>query len=340
MGVYNILIGNVYVQRTAALAPMAGLGDSAFRCLCKRFGASYMVGEMVSAKGISYNSSKTLDLLCVNDEERPVAIQLFGADPDTLAQAAREAMAYSPDVIDINMGCPAPKISGGGGGAALMRDPPLAGRITRAVVNAVPVPVTVKFRKGWDSESVNAVDFARRMEDNGAAALTIHGRTREQFYSLCADWDIIAAVKQAVMIPVIGNGDCTTASDIVRMYGYTGCDLVMVGRGALGNPWIFSQARELILDGTTPKPPCARERMEVMLRHFEAICANKGEARAMREARRHAGYYLRGFHKAASLRRMAGMLTTLDDARELARYALELAESAGGADTIQWEDDV
>lgn len=316
-------IKNVYIARTAALAPMAGLGDTAFRQVCKELGACYLVSEMASAKGLEFDARKTQSLLGIRDEERPIAVQLFGSDPATLAAAAKKAMAYSPDVIDINMGCPAPKIAGGGGGASLMRDPALAGRITRAVSSAVPVPVTVKFRKGWDAQSVNAVDFARRMEENGAAAVTIHGRTREQFYAPRADWDIIAAVKQAVSIPVIGNGDCTCAEDIARMYDYTKCDLVMVGRGALGHPWIFAQARALLMDGERLPDPTPERRMEIMLHHLELLCMYKGEGRGMHEARRHASYYLKGLKGAASLRRQAGTLCTLADARAFASAVLD-----------------
>ena len=227
-------IGNVEINGYAALAPMAGVADRAFRELCVDFGAAYVVGEMVSSKGITYNSEKSYELLELSEKERPAAVQLFGYEPEVMAKAAEFAMRYKPDIIDINMGCPAPKIAGNGSGAALMKDPALCGEIVRAVAGAVNVPVTVKIRKGWDKNSVNAVEVAGICEDAGAAAITVHGRTREQQYMPSADWDIIKAVKKAVSIPVIGNGDIVTAGDAARMFEYTNCDLVMVGRGALG----------------------------------------------------------------------------------------------------------
>ena len=214
-------IGSLELKRTAALAPMAGVADSAFRQICKEFGACYLVGEMASAKGMHYSDKKTARLLTVREQERPIAVQLFGDEPEILAEAARKALAFQPDVIDINMGCPAPKVAGNGGGSALMKNPALAARITEAVVRAVDLPVTVKFRKGWDDQSVNAVEFARAIEQSGAAAVTVHGRTRQQYYAPPVDLDIIAAVKQAVSIPVIGNGDCIDLPSVMKMYEYT-----------------------------------------------------------------------------------------------------------------------
>ena len=315
-------IGNLEIKRTAALAPMAGVADSAFRRICKQFGAAYLVGEMASAKGMHYSDRKTAELLGVSDEERPVAVQLFGDDPELIAEAAKKALDYRPDVIDLNMGCPAPKIAGNGGGSALMKNPALAGRITEAVVRAVPLPVTVKFRKGWDDEHVNAVEFARVMEESGAAALTVHGRTRQQFYSPPVDLDIIAAVKAAVSIPVIGNGDCIDLQSVLYMYDYTKCDLVMIGRGALGSPWLFRQVGRYFEDGSIlPAPPLA-ERMEVMLRHLKLICENKGERQGMREARKHAAWYMKGMRGAAAFRRRSGELCTYEDAVRLASDVL------------------
>ncbi|WP_195276636.1 tRNA dihydrouridine synthase DusB [Anaerotruncus rubiinfantis] len=317
-------IGNLEIKRTAALAPMAGVADSAFRRICKQFGAAYLVGEMASAKGMHYSDRKTAELLGVSDEERPVAVQLFGDDPELIAEAAKKALDYRPDVIDLNMGCPAPKIAGNGGGSALMKNPTLAGKITEAAVKAVDLPVTVKFRKGWDNEHVNAVEFGRIMQESGAAALTVHGRTREQFYAPPVDLDIIAAVKAAVSIPVIGNGDCDSIQSVINMYDYTKCDLVMIGRGALGNPWIFRQVDQFLADGTVLPLPPLEERMAVMLRQFSLACEQKGEYGAMREARKHAAWYMKGVRGAASLRRQAGTLCTLADARALAEEALRL----------------
>ena len=315
-------LGTLTIPSTAALAPMAGVGDAAFRRICKQFGAAYLVGEMASSKGMHYSNRKTAELLGVSDEERPIAVQLFGDDPAIMAEAARRALEFGPDVIDLNMGCPAPKVAGNGGGCALMKNPLLAGRITEAVAKAVPIPVTAKFRKGWDEEHVNAVEFARIQQESGAAAVTVHGRTRQQFYAPPVDLDIIAAVKAAVSIPVIGNGGCIDVQSVKKMYDYTKCDLVMVGQGALGRPWLFAQLDAYFTRGELlPEPPLA-QRMEVMLQQCALACSLKGEGQAMREARKHAGWYMKGMRGAAEFRRRAGQLTTLEDARVLARDVL------------------
>ena len=321
-------IGTISIPRTAALAPMAGVADRAFRELCRDYGSAVSVGEMVSAKGLCYGDRKSGELLVLGEAERPGAVQLFGDDPDILAEAARRARAWRPDWIDLNMGCPAPKITGSGAGSALMKDPEKAGRIVRAVADAVPLPVTVKFRKGWDAAHVNAVEFARICEANGAAALTVHGRTREQMYQPGADWDIIRAVKAAVAIPVIGNGDVTDAESAAAMYAATGCDLVMVGRAALGRPWVFRQIERYLADGTLLPDPPLEERMAVLLRHAELAIRYKGEGTAMREIRRHAFAYMKGVRGGADFRRRAGLVSSLEELRTLADELINSTENS------------
>ena len=321
-------IGTISIPRTAALAPMAGVADRAFRELCRDYGSAVSVGEMVSAKGLCYGDRKSGELLVLGEAERPGAVQLFGDDPDILAEAARRALAWRPDWIDLNMGCPAPKITGSGAGSALMKDPEKAGRIVRAVADAVPLPVTVKFRKGWDAAHVNAVEFARICEANGAAALTVHGRTREQMYQPGADWNIIRAVKAAVAIPVIGNGDVTDAESAAAMYAATGCDLGMVGRAALGRPWVFRQIERYLADGTLLPDPPLEERMAVLLRHAELAIRYKGEGTAMREIRRHAFAYMKGVRGGADFRRRAGLVSSLEELRTLADELINSTENS------------
>lgn len=315
--------GGVEITGKAALAPMAGVADRAFRRICVEYGAAYVVGEMVSSKGLNFGDRKSAELLELGEEERPAAVQLFGDDPEQMARAARLAMAVQPDAIDINMGCPAPKIAGNHCGSALMREPELCRRIVRAVAEAVEVPVTAKIRKGYGRDEVNAVEVAQACAAGGAAAITVHGRTREQMYAPPVDWEIIRRVKEAVDIPVIGNGDVTSAAQAATLYEQTGCDLVMVGRGALGAPWLFAQINAYLQEGRVlPDPPVAK-RMAVLLRQISLAVEYKGERVAMREARKHAAWYMRGLRGAAGLRARAGTLETFDDLRRLCEAVMQ-----------------
>ncbi len=312
-----IYIGNVRIEKTAALAPMASVADRAYRLMAKEYGAAYVVGEMASCKGLCYSDRKTAELLSVTEEERPMAVQLFGAEPDFMAGAVKIAEKFNPEIIDINAGCPMPKIVGGGAGSALMKTPQLFGEVVAAAVAATELPVTVKIRKGWDDSSVNAVEMAKIAEQNGAAAVAVHGRTKDQLYSGKADWDIIRAVKQAVSIPVIGNGDVTTPEECRRMYDYTGCDLVMIGRGSYGRPWLFGQIKDYF-EGRAVRPePSFEEKLAIMRRHITLLVKDKGESVGMKEARRHASWYLKGMTGAARFRNLCGTLNTFEDLERL-----------------------
>lgn len=310
-------IGNIELPKTAALAPLAGVADRAMREISREYGACWTVGEMTSSKGLSFGSKKSAELLQISEAERPTAVQLFGSEPETMAQAAEMAMEYAPEAIDINFGCPVPKVAGNGGGSALMKDPELAGRIVEAVVKAVKLPVTVKFRAGWDSEHINAVEFAKICEDAGAAALTVHGRTRMQMFAPPVDLEIIRLVKEAVSIPVIGNGDVDSPEAAKRMYDETGCDLVMVGRAAMGNPWLFRRIERYMQTGELLPEPTPEERMTVLKRHVELLCKYKGEYVGMREARKHSSWYIKGMHGAAEFRRECGEITAPEDLERL-----------------------
>ena len=312
-------IGNIEIDSlSAGLAPMAGVADRAFRELCVDYGASYVVSEMVSSKGLTMCDRKSKSLLLLSDKERPAAAQIFGSDPEIMAKSAIECLAFSPDVIDINMGCPAPKIAGNGGGAALMKDPVLAQKIMKSVKDAVDIPVTVKIRLGWDSDSINCIEMAKRAEEAGIDAITVHGRTRAQMYSPPVDLSMIAKVKQSVSIPVIANGDIVDGISACRMIEETNCDYLMVGRGALGRPWVFSQIRAYLKNEVIlPEPPLS-ERMRVMVKHIKTICEYKGEKAGIREARKHAAWYIKSVKGAASYRQQVGMLESIEQLEELA----------------------
>lgn len=310
-------IGNLKFDHIAFLAPMAGIADRAFRELCVQHGAAYTVTEMVSSKGLTMGDKKSAQLLTIGSE-RPCGAQIFGDDPETMAQAAKKCLAFSPEIIDINMGCPAPKIASNGGGASLMKNPQLAYEITKAVAEAVPVPVTVKIRKGWDDDSINAVQMASLAEKAGAAAVTVHGRTKEQMYSGKVDYDIIAEVKKAVSIPVIGNGDITDEQSATMMMEKTNCDAIMIGRGALGNPWLFSRINAYFDECRVLPPPTITQKMVTMLGHVQKIIEYKGEYIGMREARHHAGYYTKGLRGGATLRREICQMEHFEQLQELA----------------------
>lgn len=321
----NLNIGGVPLKSHAVLAPMAGVSDRAYRELCVRFGAAYCVSEMVSSKALSFNSKKSEELMEISDLERPCGIQIFGDDPKCMADAAKHALENKPDIIDINMGCPAPKISSNGSGSALMKNPRLCGEIVKAVTAVTDIPVTVKIRKGWDDDCVNAVEVAKICESAGAAAITVHGRTRQQYYKPPVDYDIIRAVRESVSVPVIANGDIDSAERAKEVMDITGCDLVMIGRATLGNPWIFSQINAYLENPNVKiHTPDLEERLGVMIEHIGKMVEYKGEHMAMLQARKLVVGYFKGMKGAAALRNEAGKIKTLDDLYELRQKALSL----------------
>ena len=320
-------IGNLQISGYAALAPMAGVADRAMRELCRDFGAAYTVGELTSAKGVSMGDKKSASYLSVGENERPMASQLFGGDPEIMAVAARQALTYNPDFIDINMGCPAPKVAGNGGGSALLRDPALAGRILKAVKAAVDVPVTAKIRIGWDDNSINAVEMAKILEDAGADAITVHGRTRAQMYAPGVRREVIREVKNAVSIPVIANGDVADGQSAKEMYEQTGCDFVMVGRAAMGNPFVFAQINHYMETGQVLPLPTLKERLDVMLRQVELMQEYKDPYIAILESRKHTAWYMRGVKNAANYRKMCGEIKSINDIKRIYERVLEENEN-------------
>ncbi len=310
-------IGNINLENNIVLAPMAGVTDKAFRNITKPFGVGLMYTEMVSGKGLMYNNKKTERLLSVNEDEGIVAAQLFGHDPEILAETALKTQDGGAHIIDINMGCPAPKIVNNGDGSALMKNPVLSGKIISLVKSKISVPLTVKFRMGWDEDSINAVEFAKIAQDSGADAITVHGRTRNQFYSGKANLDIIKAVKAAVKIPVIGNGDIICGKSAKHMLDYTNCDGIMIGRGAQGNPWIFKEVSHYLKTGELLPPPSVSERLEKMKEHLDLLVLYKGEHIGVLEARKHMAWYLKGIRGGGMLRDAINKASTKEEMKNI-----------------------
>ncbi|MDD6035498.1 MAG: tRNA dihydrouridine synthase DusB [Lachnospiraceae bacterium] len=322
----DLRIGNVTIDGILALGPMAGVTDLPFRCLCKEQGASLIYTEMVSAKGIHYNNKNTGNLLETADSERPVALQLFGENAELMSEVAKRIEELPFDILDINMGCPVPKVVNNGEGSALMKDPKKAGRIIEAIAKAIKKPVTVKIRKGFGKEDANAPELARIAEECGAAAVAVHGRTREQYYSGKADWEIIRKVKETVSIPVIGNGDIFTPQDAKRMLDETGCDGLMLARGVQGDPWLFARVGRYLETGELlPKPPMS-ELIETILRHARLQLEFKGEYLGMREMRKHVAWYTTGYPHSAKLRVRVNAVETMEQLTKLLSEYVEETE--------------
>ena len=325
----TLQIGNVILENNLVLGPMAGVTDLPFRLLCKEQGAGLLCMEMVSAKGIYYNNKNTEQLLAIDEREHPVSLQLFGSDPEIMSEMAKKIEERPFDILDINMGCPVPKVVNNGDGSALMKNPVLAGKIIEKTARAIKKPVTVKIRKGFDDAHINAVEMAKVAEASGAAAIAVHGRTREQYYSGRADWDIIRQVKEAVKIPVIGNGDILTPEDAIRMEEQTGCDGFMIARGAQGNPWIFAQILHYFKTGEHLPKPTAEEMVQMMLRHAKMQLAFKGDYTGIREIRKHAAWYTAGYPNAARLRSAINEVESYEQLEELFGRFLTYNEKNG-----------
>lgn len=311
------IIKTILEKNPVVAAPMAGISDRPARLIAREYGCGLVYTEMISAKALTYQNKKTYLLMNMEDEQQPISMQIFGSEPDIMAEGARIMQEYGARIIDINMGCPVPKVVNNGEGSSLMRNPKLAAQIVEAMVKAVTVPVTVKIRKGWDDFSVNAVDYAKLMEAAGANAIAVHGRTRMQYYSGKADWDIIRQVKEAVTVPVIGNGDVFTPEDGRAMLEQTGCDGIMLARGALGRPWLYQQVLDYLQTGSYLAEPELQQRRKIILHHAQLICAEKGEYVAMREMRKHIAWYYKGLPHAARMRDFIHSVSTMEELEKL-----------------------
>lgn len=313
----KLKIGNVIIENPIILAPMAGVTDLPFRLLCKEQGAGLICMEMISAKAVLYNNKNTEMLLKIDERERPVSMQLFGSEPEIVSSIAARLEDRAFSILDINMGCPVPKVVNNGEGSALMKNPKLAAEIVRRTVSAIDKPVTVKIRKGFDNESINAVELAKYIEDAGAAAITVHGRTREQYYSGSADWDIIRRVKEAVSIPVIGNGDVTDGESAKALLDETGCDGIMIGRACRGNPWIFRQVADYLDTGYEHPRPTIEDVKKMIMRHAKLMVEIKGVYTGMHEMRKHVAWYTAGYPHSASVRRLTNEIESIEDLERL-----------------------
>ncbi len=315
-------IGSLKLEKNVFLAPMAGITDRAFREICRGYGCGLVYTEMISSKGIFYKDKKTKTLMRIEKEEQPAAVQIFGSDPEVMGEIAGEAEAAGAVLLDINMGCPAPKIVNNGDGCAIMKNPLLAGKIIEKVSKSVKIPVTVKIRKGWNEESENALEIAKIAEEAGAGAITIHGRTREQFYGGKADWDIIKKIKESVKIPVIGNGDIFASEDAFAMLEKTGCDGIMVARGAQGNPFLFRQIEQRLYSGEVSYFPSWEEKLQCAQKHAELLVKYKGEPRGIKEARKHMAWYIKGMPDSSKIKNEMFLANTLDEMKKILEKAM------------------